>query len=191
MAADVGVPLQMVRSPEEALRDELLVADGCVVEVDDPELGAVASGWTASTHYPRARANPPHAGCNRYAHKGGDRRGGIAAAGAAPNASAFSPIASPGGVRVLDLGLAVAGPFGAQLLADLGADVIKINALSDGYWFGSHLAMACNRGKRSISINLKDPGGYATLERLVRSVDVVHHNMRYDTADNYTSTTRR
>ena len=84
---------------------------------------------------------------------------------------------------MLDLGLAVAGPFGAQLLADLGADVIKINTLSDGYWFGSHLAMACNRGKRSISINLKDPGGYAALERLVRSVDVVHHNMRYDAAE--------
>ena len=41
MAAEVGVPLQTIRSPEEALLDELLVADGCVVEVDDPERGAV------------------------------------------------------------------------------------------------------------------------------------------------------
>jgi crotonobetainyl-CoA:carnitine CoA-transferase CaiB-like acyl-CoA transferase len=87
------------------------------------------------------------------------------------------------GVRVLDLGLAVAGPFGTQLLADLGADVIKVNTLTDGYWFGSHLAMGCNRGKRSISVNLKDPAGYAALERLVRTADVVHHNMRYDAAE--------
>ena len=61
MAADVGVPLQIVRSPEEALRDELLVADGCVVEVDDPELGAVRRS-DALLALPRARANFPHRG---------------------------------------------------------------------------------------------------------------------------------
>ena len=67
-----------------------------------------------------------------------------------------SPLA---GVRVLDLGLAVAGPWGTKMLADLGADVIKVNPLHDGYWMSTHIAMCCNRGKRSIAINLKDPDG--------------------------------
>ena len=41
LAPEVGVPVQTVRSPEEALLDPLLVADGCVTEVDDPEVGPI------------------------------------------------------------------------------------------------------------------------------------------------------
>src|SRR5215207_2028354 len=41
LGAEVGVPLQPLRSPEEALHDDAFVADGCVIEVDDPELGPV------------------------------------------------------------------------------------------------------------------------------------------------------
>ena len=74
------------------------------------------------------------------------------------------------------------GPWGTQMLADLGADVIKVNTLYDGYWMSNHIAMACNRGKRSISINLKDPNGMEILRRLVETADVVQHNMRYDAA---------
>ena len=53
LAAQVGVPVQPVRSPEEALLDPLLVADGCVVEVSDPQLGrsgksAASSNWAAT-----------------------------------------------------------------------------------------------------------------------------------------------
>ena len=85
---------------------------------------------------------------------------------------------------VLDLGLAVAGPFGTQLLADLGAEVIKVNnALFDSFWMRNHIAMCCNRGKRSIPIDLKKPEGMAVLHDLVRTADVVQHNMRYDAAE--------
>jgi len=183
MAADVGVPLQIVRSPEEALRDELLVADGCVVEVDDPELGAVRQvGRVYSLSACPCEPPAPRATTGMHTQDViAEAETPLPVRTPTPARSLRSPPLE--GVRVLDLGLAVAGPFGAQLLADLGADVIKINTLSDGYWFGSHLAMACNRGKRSISINLKDPRGYAALERLVRSADVVHHNMRYDAAE--------
>jgi crotonobetainyl-CoA:carnitine CoA-transferase CaiB-like acyl-CoA transferase len=85
-------------------------------------------------------------------------------------------------VRVLDLGLAVAGPFGTQVLGDLGAEVIKVNTLYDMYWHANHIAFACNRGKRSIAINLKDPRGMEVLRQLVESADVVAHNMRYEAA---------
>ena len=117
------------------------------------------------------------------AHAGGDRRISVAATGADTGTGAHPPCASAGRRACRRLGTRGGRSLGTQLLADLGADVIKVNTLTDGYWFGSHIAMACNRGKRSISLNLKDPGGHGALERLVRTADVVHHNMRYDAAE--------
>jgi crotonobetainyl-CoA:carnitine CoA-transferase CaiB-like acyl-CoA transferase len=182
IAGEVGVPLQVLRSPEEALLDDLLLADGCVAEVTDPEIGPVRQvGRVYSLS--ACPADPP-----RPPAIAGEHTREVLAEAAAPappraTAPARARTVPPlDGIRVIDLGLAVAGPFGTQLLADLGADVIKVNTLTDGYWFKSHLAMTCNRGKRSISLNLKDPEGYAALEKLVRTADVVHHNMRYDAA---------
>jgi len=104
-------------------------------------------------------------------------------------APAVSPDAAPDGaalrgpldgITVLDLGFAVAGPFGTQLLADLGANVIKVNATRDPFWHQNHIAYGANRGKRSIGIDLKTPEGLAVLHRLVEQADVVHSNMRRD-----------
>ena len=83
---------------------------------------------------------------------------------------------------LLDLGLAIAGPFGTQLLSDLGATVIKVNTVYDRFWHSTHIAFTANRGKQSIAIDLKDPRGLAVLHRLVERADVVQHNMRYDAA---------
>jgi crotonobetainyl-CoA:carnitine CoA-transferase CaiB-like acyl-CoA transferase len=182
IAAEVGVPLQTVRSPEEALLDDRLLADGCVVEVDDPQLGPVRQVGHVYrlTACPVADPSPP-------APIGVHTQQVIAEATrpVPPRPKAQDGPRQPSpltGIRVVDLGLAVAGPFGTQLLADLGADVIKVNTLTDGYWFGSYLAMACNRGKRSISLNLKHPAGYAAIEQLVTRADIVQHNMRHDAA---------
>jgi len=83
---------------------------------------------------------------------------------------------------VLDLGLAIAGPFSTQLLSDLGATVIKVNTVYDMFWHSTHIAFTANRGKQSLSINLKDPRGLAVLRELVERADVVQHNMRYEAA---------
>jgi crotonobetainyl-CoA:carnitine CoA-transferase CaiB-like acyl-CoA transferase len=82
------------------------------------------------------------------------------------------------GIRVVDLGLGVAGPFTGRALADLGADVIKVHALHDGYWSGTHMGLGTNRGKRSIAVNLKHEAGRAILDRLVERADVVTTNWR-------------
>jgi crotonobetainyl-CoA:carnitine CoA-transferase CaiB-like acyl-CoA transferase len=87
------------------------------------------------------------------------------------------------GVTVLDLGLAVAGPFGTQVLAQLGARVIKVTTPRDKFWFSNHIAMCCNRDKESITLNLKDPEAVSVLHKLVEQADVVQHNMRYDAAE--------
>jgi crotonobetainyl-CoA:carnitine CoA-transferase CaiB-like acyl-CoA transferase len=183
LAAEVGVPLQPLRAPEEALHDDRLLADGCVTEVVDPELGPVRQVGrvyqlhACPTDSPTA---PPAVG----AHTDAVRKEADALAGAPPIARSDAPApASPlAGVRVVDLGLAVAGPWGTMMLADLGAEVIKVNPLHDFYWMSTHIAMCCNRGKRSIAMNLKDPDAMAILHELLATADVVQHNMRYDAA---------
>jgi crotonobetainyl-CoA:carnitine CoA-transferase CaiB-like acyl-CoA transferase len=185
IAAKVGTPVQPIRSPEEALLDELLVGDGCVVEVDDLELGPVRQvGRVYQLH--NCPDDAPIAAVAVGTHTDDVRAeaDALVAAGVPTVAPSDTPApASPlAGVRVLDLGLAVAGPWGTMMLGDLGADVIKVNTLYDGYWMSNHIGMACNRGKRSISVNLKDPKGMEILHRLVETAEVVQHNMRYDAA---------
>jgi crotonobetainyl-CoA:carnitine CoA-transferase CaiB-like acyl-CoA transferase len=183
LAAEVGVPLQPLRSPEEALHDPAFVEDGCVIEVDDPELGAVRQvGRVYELHH--CPTTPPAAPPSVGAHTDAVRAeaDALAASAPAPRTDTRAPASPLAGVRVVDLGLAVAGPWGTMMLADLGADVIKVNPLHDFYWMSTHIAMACNRGKRSIAMNLKDPAAMAILHELVATADIVQHNMRYDAA---------
>ena len=70
------------------------------------------------------------------------------------------------------------GPFAPKLLADLGADVIKVNAVYDAFWTGTHMGLGTNRGKRSISLNLKAPEAQDILNRLLATTDVVATNWR-------------
>jgi crotonobetainyl-CoA:carnitine CoA-transferase CaiB-like acyl-CoA transferase len=181
IAAEVGVPVQPVRSPEEALLDPAFLADGCVIEVDDPEVGTIRQ--VGSVYRLSACPTVPPGPAPALGQHTAEVRASAALTSTSVDVPAPGALAHPlAGIRVLDLGLAVAGPFGTQLLADLGADVIKVNTPRDAYWFASHLAMCCNRGKRSIALNLKDPAALDVLHRLVATADVVQHNMRYEAA---------
>ena len=95
------------------------------------------------------------------------------------------------GLRVVSVSQFGAGPFGTQLLADLGADIIKIEdpavggdvaravgpfaADGDSLYFQSF-----NRGKRSLTLDLKHPAGQAVLHDLVRVSHAVYNNLRGD-----------
>lgn len=185
-AAVAGVTMQEIRTPEEAFSDPLLLADGCVAKVDDPEWGSVSQvgiAYRLDTSPGVISGPAPSFGEHTVAVKmeaAALHGRHVAQAPASVSSTGGGPLA---GVRVLDLGLAVAGPFGTQLLSDLGAEVIKINALHDTYWHANHIAYACNRGKRSIALNLKDPRAMEILHKLVSNADVVQHNMRYDAAE--------
>jgi crotonobetainyl-CoA:carnitine CoA-transferase CaiB-like acyl-CoA transferase len=180
LAALVGAPVQRVRSPEEALRDPEFERDGSIVEVDGMRMVGHAYGFE-KVPAPRIR------GVARPGEHTAEVKAESARAPAAPPVAAATgrPIGSPlEGVVVLDLGLAVAGPFGTQVLADLGATVIAVNsALFDGFFLQTCFGMSCNRGKQSIAIDLKHPDGLAVLHELVRGADVLQHNMRDDAAE--------
>ncbi|QDP95365.1 CoA transferase [Microlunatus elymi] len=94
------------------------------------------------------------------------------------------------GIRVLDFSQMMLGPFATQVLADLGADVIKIERPHKGEWergltFAGQLFdgdsaafLAMNRNKRSVAVDLKAPGARDALLRLGQTCDVVVENFR-------------
>ncbi len=91
------------------------------------------------------------------------------------------------GVKVLDVSIALTGPYAAALMADQGAEVIKVERPDIGdiaRYVGvsvngmSSLYFVCNRGKRSLAIDLKDPTGAEIVGRLAADADVVIQNYR-------------
>jgi len=91
------------------------------------------------------------------------------------------------GVRIIDLTTVVMGPFATQLLGDLGADIIKIEP-PDGDILRhiapmrhpgmGHIFLHHNRNKRSLVLDLKKPAGYAALQKLLQTADVLIYNVR-------------
>jgi crotonobetainyl-CoA:carnitine CoA-transferase CaiB-like acyl-CoA transferase len=189
-AAIAAVTMQPVRSIEESLADPAFLQDGCVTETKDPELGTirtVGNAFNMSKTQGRPGSPPVMPGANTDEVRAEAERiiADAKTAAVAANAGVTGrKLASPlEGIVVLDLGMAVAGPFAAQLLSDLGATVIKINGLYDLFWHRIHVAYGCNRGKKSITLNLKDPRAMKIFLELVAKADVVQHNMRYDAAE--------
>ncbi|MBU2288175.1 MAG: CoA transferase [Gammaproteobacteria bacterium] len=96
------------------------------------------------------------------------------------------------GLRVLAVEQYGAGPFGTSYLADLGAEVVKIENHKDGgdvgrhvgpHFFGpedSHFFQTFNRNKKSLTLDLKHPEGQAVFRRLVAGADAVLDNLRGD-----------
>jgi crotonobetainyl-CoA:carnitine CoA-transferase CaiB-like acyl-CoA transferase len=112
-----------------------------------------------------------------------------------PEASAPGPLA---GIRVVDLSTVLAGPYATMVLADLGADVVKIEPpdgdATRGWgppWVGDASAgtrtaayyLAVNRNKRSVRLDLKADGGADVLRRLLAGADVLVENFRPGSLD--------
>jgi crotonobetainyl-CoA:carnitine CoA-transferase CaiB-like acyl-CoA transferase len=112
-----------------------------------------------------------------------------------PEASAHGPLA---GIRVIDLSTVLAGPYATMVLADLGADVVKVEPpdgdATRGWgppWVGDPSAgtrtaayyLAVNRNKRSVRLDLKAAGGGDVLRRLLAGADVLIENFRPGSLD--------
>lgn len=115
--------------------------------------------------------------------------------GRQPGITSMSTNAGPlDGLRVLDLSRVLAGPFCTQILADLGADVVKVERPGSGddtrQWGPPFLEggpsayyLSCNRGKRSLALDLGHTAVRPTLEGLVRQADVLVENFLPDSLE--------
>ena len=105
-----------------------------------------------------------------------------------------APSLSLDGVRILDLSRVLAGPFCGMLLADLGADVVKVEDTSTGdesrtwppHKDGESAAfLVINRNKRDMTLDLKSPEGVEILKRMVARADVLIENFRTGTMESF------
>ena len=106
------------------------------------------------------------------------------------------PPAALSGVTILDLSRILAGPFASMLLADLGADVIKIERPDVGddtrHWGPPFTAngesayfLCANRNKKSVTLNLNSPDGREILREVVPKIDVLLENFRVGTMEQW------
>ena len=87
------------------------------------------------------------------------------------------------GLRVLDFSQGLAGPLATMVLADFGADVIRVEPVGDDPGWSEPVYLLLQRGKRSIELDPSTEEGRAELQRLVCGVDVVIESMGADRAE--------
>ncbi len=170
IAAQPAAPYGAILDDEQARRN------GYLTEVDLPGLGRVVQAGTPFSTEPPSRVSGPAPGLGEHTEAvwaAGPRRPRAARPGPA---AVRAPLE---GLKVLDLGNFLAGPLAPMLLADLGADVVKVEATTgDQMRRVERVFAACQRGKRGVALDLKADGARPALEALVRWADVVHHNLR-------------
>ena len=171
----LGAPLIMVRSAREWMESAHARGCGAVVPLDDAELGP---GWQLG--FPvQLSAVPPQAGARRAP----EPRSAFALddrSGPAPSEPPLDRMLQ--GLKVVDLTQVLAGPTAARLLAEFGADVVKVNDPANppqGYRY--HLDI--NRGKRTLLLDLRRDAGRIALLRLAAGADVVLQNFALGVAE--------
>lgn len=156
----------------EVLRHDDAEANRYVIEVDDPDLGKTRQPNTpfhSDADLPQGRPAP-------RLGEGGD----VSWPAKVAPAPGTAPAEVLTGVRVLDLGMFLAGPMGPSMMGDMGANVIKVEALTgDRIRFMHRYYQAAARSKRSLALDLTRPEAQPILERLLRWAELVHHNMRF------------
>ena len=152
--ADVAV--MDAADPGDVLFDEQARLNGFVVPVPQADGRSL---WQAGTPFrtePRSRVHGPAPALDAH---GAELRAesrpapSVSPRGAAPERYPLE------GIKLLDLGNFLAGPFGPMLMADLGADVIKLEATTGDRmrYVAARSFAGCQRGKRAIALDLKDP----------------------------------
>ncbi len=156
----------------EVLRHDDAEANRYVIDVDDPDLGKTRQPNTpfhSDADLPQGRPAP-------RLGEGGDT---VWPVKSAPKPGT-APVEVLEGVRVLDLGMFLAGPMGPSMMGDMGANVIKVEALTgDRIRFMHRYYQAAARSKRSLALDLTRPEAQPILERLLQWAELVHHNMRF------------
>jgi crotonobetainyl-CoA:carnitine CoA-transferase CaiB-like acyl-CoA transferase len=165
--------------------------NGMVVALADPALGKVeqvAPGIRFDGAQPTLRGPAPSTGADAAEWLADD-----ANRWSSPTLRADGPDRRPllDGVKILDLGAFYAGPYSSRLMADLGADVIKLEPTAGDPLRGIERPFfSAQAGKRSLAVNLKDADLATAATALIKWADVVHHNMRPGAAERVGTLTR-
>ena len=180
---------QPSHSPVESFTDPQILANDLIGEVDVPGIG-VTKQFVHPYHLEHSDASikgpPPAVGQHTQEVLASLKAPAIAGAATAQAPQTLNhPLE---GIRVLDLGIALAGPYAPALLGDLGAEVIKVIApASDGAnatrGDSNQVYFGCQRGKRCIALDLKTEEGREVLYDLIRTADVLHYNLRVGVAE--------
>jgi crotonobetainyl-CoA:carnitine CoA-transferase CaiB-like acyl-CoA transferase len=140
----------------EALLDPHVRSTGLSIDVHDPDRGPLTVLGPIQSVRPRGAAGRPTAGTG--------------------------PLLTD--VRVLDLSAYLAGPIGPLVLAELGAEVVKVEPVTgDVHRNMEPMYAAGQRGKRTVGLDLKSPDAARVLEKLFGWADIVHHNSRLGAAE--------
>ena len=178
---DNDISVQPALPPGAIFTDEQARVNDYVVELDDPVEGRITVAGLPLTITPPAhvRSTAPALGAHTDEVLA-EWKPRESSSGAAASGDGAEQVRWPlEGVRVLDLGNFLAGPYAPQLLADLGAEVIKLESVTGDQMRGVEWAFCgCQRGKRSVALDLKSPASRPVLEALVEWADIVHHNLR-------------
>jgi crotonobetainyl-CoA:carnitine CoA-transferase CaiB-like acyl-CoA transferase len=180
-----GLPAGRVRTVPQVVRDSDLRARGMVVEADSPA-PQVGSFLSASLGGARVAQSPG---------KTSDVGAVLATLGPGPTQSegAASTSGMPlKGIRVVEIGAYTAGPLAGRYLADLGAEVIKVESAGGEVsraWlpqFNGHSGyfVNCNFGKASVVLDLKNAADHLRFVTLVGTADVLLENLRPGALDN-------
>jgi crotonobetainyl-CoA:carnitine CoA-transferase CaiB-like acyl-CoA transferase len=201
-----GVACEPVLGPGEILADPHLAETGLAVRVTDgphrdvvvgspisvqpnsvhPDEASSRTG-AADTVQPAARprrgepGEPGESGSPAPASGRLSRRPG---GGQEEHASVRDNPGLLAGLRVVDFSAFVAGPLAAEVLADLGADVVKVEPpAGEAMRAAAYAVAACQRGKRSLALDISAPEARPAVERLLSQADVVLHNFRVGVAE--------
>jgi crotonobetainyl-CoA:carnitine CoA-transferase CaiB-like acyl-CoA transferase len=185
---DGNIAAEPYRTSIQAMDHPAVLANGAVVTIHDPRIGPLRT--LAPLVDLKDTLGEPSGPAPDVAQHTAEvlgrlrRRAAAAGDGLAEAAAAKVPAHPLAGVTILDLATIQAGPYGASLLADLGARVIKIDAtdrrLDEGRRSTTQ-AMADARtyaGKECLQVDLQTPEGKAIVHKLIAKADVLLHNYR-------------
>jgi len=178
---ELGSSAARVSTPGQWLHNEHARESRTVVEVADPEFGRLAMAGVAMELSETPATITARSLPDGDADAVGDLPASLTRLDATTTASDEPPLA---GVSVLELTQVVAGPICGRLLADLGAEVVKIaNPAPDGNngFHGSYT----NRGKQTAFLNLQDPEEFELVRAAAHSTDVLLQNYAYGAIERY------
>jgi crotonobetainyl-CoA:carnitine CoA-transferase CaiB-like acyl-CoA transferase len=177
VAADIAAT--PILRPGEIFDQPQVQNNQMVVRVTDPKLGVVEQVALPIRFEKSGRINVDPA--PSVGESSGDSDPGLTYSCSPANDGGASCDSVPllEGVKILDIGSFHAGPYASRLLADLGANVVKVESLRGDPERGVPTTFRhAQLGKRAISVDLKHSGATEVRDRLIEWADLVHHNLR-------------